>query len=332
MEQIQTIETSQPEEAKKRWRWGKYRWWVLLFIILGALGAKYYPTVRPEILIAAEPLMEKPLFTIPGIGPVWLTNSMFTLILIVLLIVFMAWRINCSLKRDSLAPRGFAGSIAAIVEILYGMTESTAGKWTNLVFPWFASYVFFLLVVNLIKIIPGFEVIGWLHPSEEGHLIKPLFGQIYALISGTPAHGEGYVLVPFLRGPSTDLNFTLALALISVIATQVVGVIANGPRYFTKFINVMNLFKKPVFGVMDLIVGILELISEFAKIISFTFRLFGVMFSGVVLLAIIGILLPVFFPSVIFLFEIFMGLIQAYVFGMLTMVFMVQATQIHGTE
>lgn len=81
---------------------------------------------------------------------------------------------------------------------------------------------------------------------------------------------------------------------------------------------------------MDVVVGLLELISELAKIVSFTFRLFGVMFAGTVLVALMGSMLPVFVPSMVYMFEIFMGLIQAFVFGMLTMVFMVQATQGHG--
>jgi len=77
---------------------------------------------------------------------------------------------------------------------------------------------------------------------------------------------------------------------------------------------------------------LLELISEFAKILSFTFRLFGNMFSGMVLVAVVGVMIPVFLPSGLYLFELFIGVIQALVFGMLTMVFMAQATQGHGAE
>jgi len=114
---------------------------------------------------------------------------------------------------------------------------------------------------------------------------------------------------------------------------QVIGVQVNGARYFEKFINVRNIFKKPLFGVIDFIVGLLELISEIAKILSFTFRLFGNMFSsGMVLLAVVGVMIPVFMPSGLMLFELFIGVIQALVFGMLTMVFMAQATQGHGAE
>jgi len=117
---------------------------------------------------------------------------------------------------------------------------------------------------------------------------------------------------------------------IAVVMTQVIGVQAQGVRYFSKFLNFTTMFKKPFFGFMDFIVGILETISEFAKILSFTFRLFGNMFAGMVLVALIGVMVPVFVPSLVFMFEFFIGLVQAFVFGMLTMTFMSMATQGHG--
>jgi F-type H+-transporting ATPase subunit a len=83
---------------------------------------------------------------------------------------------------------------------------------------------------------------------------------------------------------------------------------------------------------MDFLVGILETISELAKVLSFAFRLFGNMFAGMVLLALVGVMIPVFVPSMIMMFELFIGVIQAFVFGLLTMVFMAQATQGHGAE
>ena len=112
--------------------------------------------------------------------------------------------------------------------------------------------------------------------------------------------------------------------------TQVMGVRSLGATYFTKFINVGGVFTRPVFGVIDFGVGLLELVSEFSKLLSFSFRLFGNIFAGTVLLFVIGTLIPVFFQSLFLGLEFFVGLIQAVVFGMLTMVFMAQATQGHG--
>jgi F-type H+-transporting ATPase subunit a len=142
------------------------------------------------------------------------------------------------------------------------------------------------------------------------------------------------MLVPFLRGISVDLNFTVALALISVVMIQVVGFRAQGFGYLSKFFNTRTMFKAPFFGAMDFLVGLLELISELSKILSFAFRLFGNMFAGIVLVAIVAGLLGKIsiLPSMIMMFELFVGLIQAFVFGMLTMVFMAQATQGHGHE
>jgi F-type H+-transporting ATPase subunit a len=112
--------------------------------------------------------------------------------------------------------------------------------------------------------------------------------------------------------------------------TQVIGLRALGPKYLGKFWNVGGFFKRPIFGVIDFGVGILELVSEFSKILSFSFRLFGNIFAGSVLLFVIGTLIPVFFQSVFLMLEFFVGAIQAIIFGMLTMVFMSQATQGHG--
>ena len=141
-------------------------------------------------------------------------------------------------------------------------------------------------------------------------------------------------LAPFLRGISVDLNFTVTLALISIVAVQVVGFRALGPGYLRKFFNFGNVFKVPIFGVMDIFVGLLELVSEFSKILSFAFRLFGNMFAGIVLVAVVSSLLGriSIVPAMVFMFELFVGVIQAFVFGLLTMVFMVMATQGHGDE
>jgi len=320
-------------EKKRKWRWGVNRWYVLLLIILNIIGVSYFTPVRPHIQVAAEKIIEEPLLNLGPLGDLYLVNSLPALLFVVLVIVIMAWGVKRSLRKGDLVPRGFTGALEAIIEMLYNMTESTAGKWAPQLFPWFASILLVVLVANLMKLIPGVESIGVMHhASGEGHLLQSLGGSWYNLLPETAEAGEGYVLTPFVRSLSTDLNFTAGLAIISVVMTQVVGVRAQGMRYFTKFINVANVFKKPFLGVMDFLVGLLELISEFAKILSFAFRLFGNMFAGFVLIALIGSMMPVFVPSFIYLFELFIGVIQAFVFGMLTMVFMAQATQGHAAE
>jgi F-type H+-transporting ATPase subunit a len=320
------------ENTQKRRR-GVHRWWVLLFIVLNIVAVAFFAPVRPHIQVAPEKLIAEPLFTLPGLGDFYLFNTLTATLLIDLVILGLAWAVRSATRSDSLVPSGIAGAMEAGVEVLYNLTESSAGKHAKKIFPWFATIVILVLVTNLIKLIPGFETIGLLEHSEKGHPAQVLFGNVYTILPGeVDKAGVAYNVVPFFRGPSTDLNFTLALALIAVFMIQVVGFQTQGPAYLLKFFNVTNLFKKPFFGAMDFLVGLLELISELAKILSFAFRLFGNMFAGMVLVALIGTMVPVFLPSFIFMFEFFIGLIQAFVFGMLTMVFMAQATRGHGGD
>jgi F-type H+-transporting ATPase subunit a len=158
----------------------------------------------------------------------------------------------------------------------------------------------------------------------------------------TPAVSEGeiapgdpsvpWVTRPIVRVPSTDLNLTISLALIAVIMIQYIGVRANGPRYFTKFVNYTTLLSSPR-GAMDLGISLLEMLGEFAKILSFSFRLLGNIFAGSILLFVISFLVPAVVPWALFLFELFVGLLQAIIFGLLTAIFMSTATAPpHGEE
>ncbi|NPV86852.1 MAG: F0F1 ATP synthase subunit A [Anaerolineae bacterium] len=318
-------------ETTRKWRYGVNRWIVLLTIILGIIGVNIAAPVRPHIQVAPEVLSPEPLFTLPVIGDFYLTNTMIAMFIGDVIIILIALAVRAAARRGSLVPAGISNAIEGLMEVVYNLTETSAGRWAKTIFPWFMTILLLVLVANLLKILPGVESIGVLHHLHHGHEIEEVLPGVYTVLP-EEAEGEGYVVTPFVRGLSTDLNFTVALALISVFMTQVIGVRAQGAAYFLKFANVRTLFSKPFFGAMDFIVGLLELISEFAKILSFSFRLFGVMFSGVVLVALVATMLPVFMPSFVYMFEVFMALIQAFVFGMLTMVFMSQATQGHGAE
>lgn len=319
-------------EKTRKWRWGVNRWWVLAFILLTVVAVNLAAPVQPHIQVAPEKFSEKPLFSLPVIGDFYLVNTLTAMLLVDLVIILLAWAVKRATSRGDLVPKGIAGAVETLVEMLYNLTTTSAGKWAKEIFPWFATIMILVLVANLIKLIPGFETIGLLHHYADGHEVQALGGNWFTVLPAKAAEGEGYVVTPFLRGLSTDLNFTAALALIAVVMIQVIGVRAQGVRYFSKFLNFTTMFKKPFFGFMDFLVGLLETISEFAKILSFAFRLFGNMFAGMVLVALVGAMLPIFVPSMIFMFEFFIGLIQAFVFGMLTMVFMAQATHGHGEE
>jgi F-type H+-transporting ATPase subunit a len=140
-----------------------------------------------------------------------------------------------------------------------------------------------------------------------------------------------WVVLPFVRTPSTDLNMTVALALIAVVSIQVMGFRALGFGYINKFLPLKNLITKPV-GVMDVAIGLLELIGEIAKILSFSFRLLGNLFAGSILLFVISFLVPAVVPWALFLFEFGVAILQALIFGMLTAIFMNSATASHHAE
>ena len=319
------------EQVQRRpWR----RWVVLVLMIVGFILGGIFAPVQPEILVAPEKLVEEPIFeNFLGFGPLYLVNTLPTLFITVfLLIIPLAWATRNSLKKSAetdLVPRGIGNAVEAILEVLYNLTEGSAGKWAKAIFPWFATILIYVLFANLLKLVPGFESIGVLHPHGGGHA-----GELHGWYIYDAALSKEYILAPFVRGISVDLNFTAALALIAVVMIQVIGFRAQGAGYLSKFFNTRRMFKVPFFGAMDFLVGLLELISELSKILSFAFRLFGNMFAGIVLVAIVAGLLGKFsiLPAMVMMFELFVGVIQAFVFGMLTMVFMAQATQGHGEE
>lgn len=324
------------EQVQRRpWR----RWVVLVLIFAGLILGGIFVPVQPEISVKAENLLGEGA-TIWGIPAV---NTLPTLFVTIFLVILpLAWATRNSLKKSAstdLVPRGIGNVMEAFFELLYNLTEGSAGaKYARMIFPWFATIMFYVLLANLLKLIPGFESIGVIHPAHgEGHTTQ-LLGMIgnVKIENLLPAKVEegGYILAPFFRGISVDLNFTAALALIAVVMIQVIGFRAQGWGYLSKFFNTRRMFKVPFFGAMDFLVGLLELISELSKILSFAFRLFGNMFAGIVLVAIVAGLLGKFsiLPAMVMLFELFVGVIQAFVFGMLTMVFMAQATQGHGEE
>ncbi|HLF28037.1 MAG TPA: FoF1 ATP synthase subunit a [Anaerolineae bacterium] len=161
------------------------------------------------------------------------------------------------------------------------------------------------------------------------------------------AEAAGWAVVPTVRTASTDINVTLALALVAVSASQVYGVINHMPhgkrgvgavltglkRYLSKFFNISGFRREgagKIFGAVDFFASLLEGLGEFVRILSFTFRLFGNIFAGTILIFVVMSLIPYVGPVAALLLETFVGLIQAYVFMMLTFVFMNVAAQVHG--
>lgn len=338
------------------------RWIILLLVGLGIYAA----FIGPSILKPISPVVVLPgEDTGIHLGGFIVTNTVLATVLsdlVLLLMAFGAWRFVASGK---MVPEGFYNFFEMLIEMFWNMAEGAAGKWAKRIFPFTATIFLLIFAANMIKLVPGFESIGRLKEIHEGTGYAPvklvqLGGlNLYTIDKGQPhaaeeAHGEegeatdshaepaaddhgaakaelctACEVVPFLRGSATDLNFTFALAVVAVVATQVFGVWALGPSYFEKFFQYKKLFAGGPFGMIDFGVGLLEIVLELAKILSFAFRLFGNIFAGALLLSIVGALTAVVVPAGLYIFEVFFGIIQAYVFSLLALMFMSQATVSH---
>ena len=229
-----------------------------------------------------------------SLGSFELTNSMLVSLLVTLFLSLLAIHFSRNIKKKS----NLRLFIQTLIESLYEFVQSIAPHHAPRFFPLIASIFLFVMFGSWAGLLPGFETIGF-NKLVHGH-------QQY---------------IPFLRGATADLNITLGLAIFAVLAVQFYGYKLQGIKYFKKFIN----FSNPI----NFFVGFLELISEFARIMSFAFRLFGNIFAGEVLLAVIAFLLPILVPLPFIGLEIFVGFIQALVFSSLTLVFINIAVSDH---
>ncbi|MFZ5919353.1 MAG: F0F1 ATP synthase subunit A [Chloroflexota bacterium] len=255
-------------------------------------------THLPEISLAAEKI---PLpFDIPLIGhelPNTFPATWLTMLILILLAIL-------GTRKMKMVPGGLQNVVEAVVEMFYNFIEGVAGEKARWFFPLIATFFFFILISNWMGLLPGVGSVG-VYAEHHGH----------------------QVLVPFLRGANADLNTTLALALISVAATQYIGLRSQGIKYLRKFFTFKGsaVYERPI----NAFVGILELLSEFIKILSFGFRLFGNIFAGEVLLIVMAFL-ATFIASLPFMgLELFVGLVQALIFSMLSLVFFMMATVSH---
>jgi F-type H+-transporting ATPase subunit a len=140
------------------------------------------------------------------------------------------------------------------------------------------------------------------------------------------------ILAPYFRSVMTDITAPLAIAIFSFVFVEFWGLQSLGVGYLGKFFAFGSIIKKGPMGAIDIFVGILELVSEFSRIVSFTFRLFGNIFAGEVLLLMMTFLVPFVLVDIFYGLELFVGLIQAFVFAMLTTVFAVTAVSHHGDD
>ncbi len=226
------------------------------------------------------------LFTIGGILPV--TNSLLTSWIIMVFLILFAF---FATRKISLVPGSIQSIAEMVIDGIYTLFQAVLHEKVDQFFPLLASLFIFIITMNWVELLPGVGTIG----IRRGGEFLPLF-----------------------RPGTADLNMTLALAILSVLIIQYYGLRSLGASYLKRFINLKN----PIY----FFVGILELMGEFTRVISFAFRLFGNIFAGDVLLTVIAFLMPILVPLPFLGLELFVGFIQALVFSMLTAAFLAQAT------
>ncbi len=257
--------------------------------------------------------------TIFNFGNFPVTNSLLTSWIAVIILVIVGIALRRSLKQ---VPGKLQNFFESILEGALSLADQVTGsrKISERALPITLTIFLFVLLNNWMGIIPGVGTIGQL-VSHEGHA----------------------VLVPYLRGGTADINTTLALALLSVIGANIFGILSIGVwKSFNKFVNLKALggmftkFRKEptilVVAPITFFVGIIEIVGEFAKVASLSFRLFGNVFAGEVLLASMAALLAYGVPIPFLFLEVLVGLIQALIFAMLTIVYFTIAAQDHEHE
>lgn len=229
-----------------------------------------------------------------SIGNFNMTNGLLLALIVSSILIIFSIIFRSKIK---MVPGMLQGVIEMGIEALLNLMESVLGtrEAAEKYLPLIATIFIFILTSNWLGLLPGV---------------------------GSFVFKSGGQSVPLLRSPAADLNFTLVLAIISVFCTNLFGVITLGTfTHIKKFLN----FSNPI----NFFVGILEFLSELSRVISFSFRLFGNIFAGEILLAIMFFLLPYIVPIPFLMMEIFFGAIQAFIFAMLTLVFLSASIAVH---
>ena len=265
------------------------------------------PETSHEVTIFAEPIFE--------VGGFHITNSLLNtwLAVFVVIIFGLAFR-----RAIGVIPRKAQNILEMIVEQLLGVFDSVTNSREKSLrfFPLIASFFFFVLLNNWLGLLPG-------------------IGSIGKIVS---EHGEK-VFVPFFRGGTADLNTTLALAIVGVVSTHLIGMTTVGVWcHLNKFINIQSIIDIPgkvtkdaailIVNPIKLFVGFIEIVGELAKVASLSFRLFGNIFAGEVLLASMSAILAFGIPIPFMFLEIVVGLIQALIFAMLILVYLTIHTSV----
>ncbi|PIP27447.1 MAG: ATP synthase F0 subunit A [Candidatus Moranbacteria bacterium CG23_combo_of_CG06-09_8_20_14_all_39_10] len=261
--------------------------------------------ISHEATLFAEPIFHIGNFTVTNA----LINSWATVIILVILFVLIG-------KKIKSVPKGLQNIFEILMEEALKLADSVTGnrKKTEKFLPIALTLFLFILINNWLGLLPGVGTIGFV----EGE-------------------GARKVFVPLFRGATADLNLTLALSLFAVAASHIMGVVMIGiGNHLNKFLNVKAFLEIPkkikkdisviLVNPIKAFVGLIEIIGEIAKVASLSFRLFGNIFAGEVLMASMMAIFAFILPLPFIFMEIVVGIIQALIFAMLTLVFMTIAT------
>ena len=233
-------------------------------------------------------------FTPLGMTEIAITNTLLSAWLAsIVLVLFLV----LGVRRKSLVPGRFQSLIETLVEAVLNFSSSVLGpEMARKAFPVVATIFFFVLFNAWLALLPFYQFVGF---TIDGDIKTHLF-----------------------RSAGTDLNMPLALGLISLAFVEYWGLRTHGLGYLKKFFALGNLFRGRPSGLIDAFVGFLELISELVRVVSFTFRLFGNMTAGEILVVMVTFLVPFVATQFVFGLELLVGLIQAVIFAGLTLVFL----------
>jgi F-type H+-transporting ATPase subunit a len=270
--------------------------------------------------------------TLWSIGPLNITNSFLTMIIVMVAIILGGWLIA---RRASVSRPGKAQSIFEVsAEFVLNIVEATAGERVGRrIFPLVGGLFFFIILSNYSGLLPGVGTVGKYEteePSESAALVAQAAHPASDVVIDTPAATEGEgahkVLAPFFRSPSADLNMTLAMSLVTFLVVQVAGISAHGVAGRIKHMADPP-FLFPI-----------EVVSELSRIISLSFRLVGNIFAGEVLVTVMYSLssaiiektkyiafFTVVVPVVFLYLEVLFGFIQSLVFALLTLIYIALA-------
>jgi len=342
---------------------------IILVIGLMAVSCAFFPVPQPEVHLSAnygpdtsaevangeDAHVEEPQHGEAGeaaeeeshlpppffkLGPIWFTNTLITSLMSVLVLGLLFF---FGTRKMKLVPSGLQNLCETIIEILLNFFQSVAGEHNGRRFLAVLATIFLFVLTNAwMGLLPFYNVFGWGEQGTTTTLANSLASSVF------PEYEGFLVSTAIFRPANTDINVPLMLALVSFIAVEYWGITSLGARsYAGKFFRygqligaLGQLFRGRVksalggifYGAIDVFVGGLELLSEFVRIISFTFRLFGNMTAGEVLLLMMAFLIPWIVALPFYGLEMLLGAIQALIFAGLSLVFAVLAVAPHEHE